>query len=88
MDIDHGEILDIVLKSLCVDSQCSAWKEKRQAEWERQDANWEKEYDARIEKEAREKKEREAQEEERWALLSEEEKRLKWKNLKKRILCY
>ena len=75
MDIDHGEILDMVHRASCVDSTMKAWKEKRQAEWDKKDANWESDYDARIEKEEREEKEREAIEKERWALLSEEEKK-------------
>tara|TARA_B100000674_G_scaffold489231_2_gene502854 strand:+ start:83 stop:616 length:534 start_codon:yes stop_codon:yes gene_type:complete len=70
-----SDLLDMVHRASCVDSTMKAWKEKRQAEWERQDANWEKEYDARIIREEREEKEREEFEKERWALLSEEQKK-------------
>lgn len=73
MEINHGEILDMVHRASCVDSTMKAWKEKRQAEWDRRDANWEKEYDARIEKEEREEKEREEQEKARLALMTPEE---------------
>jgi hypothetical protein len=73
MDIDHGEILDMVHRASCVESTMKAWKDKRQAEWDKKDANWERDYDARIEKEEREEKEREAQEKERLALMTPEE---------------
>ena len=73
MDINHGEILDMVHRASCVESAMKAWKEKRQAEWDKKDANWEKDYDDRIKTEEREEKEREAQEKERLALMTPEE---------------
>ena len=69
MDINHGEILDMVHRKSCVDSTMEVWEKKRQAEWAEKDANWEKEYDARIAEE--ERKSKEAQE--RLALMTPEE---------------
>ena len=69
MDINHGEILDMVHRKSCVDSTMEVWEKKRQAEWAEKDANWEKEYDARIAEEERKAKEAK----ERFDNMTEEE---------------
>ena len=69
------DYLDMVQRKSAVDQAMEVWKERRAAEWKRQDDNWEKEYDARIAEETRKEKE----EEERWEKMTEEEKEAKMK---------